>query len=252
MSAEDGNPRGLDWWVRLMSLILDCRACGRKLRVPEELLGLPVQCPSCGGKFDAVAPSTETLPAVPVINPAPASPAADVQVKLTLDDEPPAPPREELAPLLHPAPPPPFERPRERDDPGPAYCPACGESVSPSAIRCRFCGARLDGLADRPWEGPGAYGVRRDCEPHRGTLVLTLGILGLVLSCLAPLGLALSIPAWVMGSSDLKKMRNGEMDPAGRSSTNGGYVCGIIGTVLQLLCGGVRFFAIVFSVLDRF
>jgi hypothetical protein len=67
----------------------------------------------------------------------------------------------------------------------------------------------------QPWEQPGA--VRRDCEPHRGPLVLTLGILSIVCGslalgawlCFGPavllalLGLPLGIVAWVLGTRDL-------------------------------------------------
>lgn len=44
-------------------------------------------------------------------------------------------------------------------------------------------------------------------QPHRGTMILVFGILGLIV-CM-PLG----IVAWVMGSGDLKKMNAGLMDP---------------------------------------
>lgn len=61
---------------------------------------------------------------------------------------------------------------------------------------------------------------------HRGTLILILGILSIV--CCAPIGIA----ALIMGSSDLKEMDAGTMDPAGRGSTNAGKICGIIGLVI--------------------
>ena len=63
-------------------------------------------------------------------------------------------------------------------------------------------------------------------KPHRGTVVLVLGILGLVLC--APLGIA----AWVMGSGDMREMDAGTMDPAGRGTTQAGKICGMIGTIL--------------------
>ena len=66
-------------------------------------------------------------------------------------------------------------------------------------------------------------------KPHRGTLVLVLGILSLVVC--SPLG----IPAWIMGSNDLKEMDAGLMDPSGRDTTKAGRICGIIGTVLLLI-----------------
>ena len=67
-------------------------------------------------------------------------------------------------------------------------------------------------------------------KPHRGTLILVLGILGLVLGCFP-----LSIVAWVMGSGDLKEMDAGAIDPSGRSMTNAGKICGIIGTILAVI-----------------
>jgi len=63
-------------------------------------------------------------------------------------------------------------------------------------------------------------------KPHRGTLILVMGILSLIVC--APLG----IPAWVMGNSDLGQMDSGAMDPSGRSVTNAGRICGIIATIL--------------------
>ena len=66
-------------------------------------------------------------------------------------------------------------------------------------------------------------------KPHRGTLILVLGILGLVVC--APL----AIVAWVMGAGDLKEMDAGTMDPSGRGSTQAGKICGIIGTILLIL-----------------
>ena len=66
-------------------------------------------------------------------------------------------------------------------------------------------------------------------KPHHGTLILVFGILGLVVC--APLG----IVAWIMGSGDLKQMDAGAMDPSGRSLTNAGRICGMIGTILLVL-----------------
>lgn len=63
-------------------------------------------------------------------------------------------------------------------------------------------------------------------EPHRGTLLLVLGILSIVVcTILGPI-------AWVMANGDLKKIDSGVMDPEGRSNTNVGKILGIVGTVL--------------------
>jgi hypothetical protein len=64
-------------------------------------------------------------------------------------------------------------------------------------------------------------------KPHRGTLILVLGILGIVVC--GPLG----IVAWIMGNTDLKEIDGGLMDPAGRGNTNAGRICGMIATILM-------------------
>ncbi|MEO0414323.1 MAG: DUF4190 domain-containing protein [Verrucomicrobiota bacterium] len=73
-------------------------------------------------------------------------------------------------------------------------------------------------------------------QPHRGTTVLVLGILSLVVCpILGPF-------AWKMGNTDLAKISAGQMDPAGRDTTNAGKICGLIGTILLIL--GVIFWVI--------
>jgi hypothetical protein len=66
-------------------------------------------------------------------------------------------------------------------------------------------------------------------KPHRGTLILVLGILSLLVCGF------LGIPAWVMGNNDLKEIDAGAMDPAGRGNTNAGRICGMIGTILLVV-----------------
>jgi hypothetical protein len=74
-----------------------------------------------------------------------------------------------------------------------------------------------------------ADGVPASNRPHRGVLILILGILGMVLCC--PLGIA----AWVMGNSDLKAMQRGEMDRTGEGMTQAGKICGMISVALWVL-----------------
>ncbi|AFT68424.1 hypothetical protein B5T_00136 [Alloalcanivorax dieselolei B5] len=64
---------------------------------------------------------------------------------------------------------------------------------------------------------------------HRGALVLTLGLISLLV--FQPLGIA----PWVIGVQDLRAMREGRMDPEGRSTTLAGMVLGIIAIVLFVL-----------------
>lgn len=66
-------------------------------------------------------------------------------------------------------------------------------------------------------------------QPHRGTTILVLGILSIVLCFIC------GIFAWVMGNKDLAAMDAGQMDPEGRGNTNAGRICGIIGTIIGIL-----------------
>jgi predicted Zn finger-like uncharacterized protein len=170
-----------------MSDVVNCPQCERKLRVPEELLGKKVKCPTCGNTFTAEA------------GPAGAPPSP-----------PPPPPAEE-------------ERPSRR--------PPSDEDVQEEDRPSRR-GSRRDTRYDdepRPRRrSSGSY------APHRGTLILVLGILSIV--CMHILGPV----AWILGNNDLKEIRAGRMDPEGESNTNIGRILGIVGTCLLglgVVCG---------------
>ncbi len=68
-------------------------------------------------------------------------------------------------------------------------------------VDCPHCGRELTTPAPT-----------RRLEPHRGPLILTLGILGLFCWPAAT-------TAWVLGAADLQAMANGRMDKSGRSQT---------------------------------
>jgi len=140
----------------------------------------------------------------------------------------------------------------------PVKCPACSTTFSvaaggeePQAVPVALEGPQApitrsspaptmdEEEEERPWEELG----RRDAEPHRGTLILVLGIVSVVLSTLAfctagltgLIGAPLGIVAWVMGRRDLRKMRELRMDPEGNGFTQAGLICGIIGTIFSSL-----------------
>lgn len=70
-------------------------------------------------------------------------------------------------------------------------------------------------------------------RPHRGTAVLVLGILGLVICVIC------GIIAWVMGNNDLREMRAGTMDPTGEGMTRAGKICGMIAVILNVVALGI-------------
>jgi hypothetical protein len=192
-----------------MPTIVDCRSCGRKLRVADDLLGRQVKCPTCGEQF-------------------------------TTDDAAPA------------EPPPHLDLPREpsrRDDEKPVFdaepdkvCPACRRSVPGRALRCPHCTEPLGDEQSVPWD----MRQRRDAEPDRSGLILTLGIVSLFVPVVGPI---LGICAWVMAVRDMERMRRGQMDPRGMSSTQTGMICGIIGTVLEGLLSLMCVFPCLFGML---
>jgi hypothetical protein len=209
-----------------MSIFVDCPVCARQLRVPDDLLGDEVKCPTCGGTFAAPTEACSAVPATP-------RPAVVTETLAPLE-----------VGLRQAVPPVPTLRVRvveeEKGKPGPARaaqpagrqlrgCPACGEPVAANVRQCRACGEYLGETDDQPWP-------RLECEPHRGGLVLGLGITSivLILTCvLSIVGLPVGVAAWVIGHGDLQKMRAGMMDPEGWNTTHAGRTCGIIGTVLN-------------------
>ena len=75
--------------------------------------------------------------------------------------------------------------------------------------------------------------------PHRGGLILVLGLVGLLVGC--PI---FSLMAWVMGSSDLREMRSGRMDRSGEGLTQAGQLLGMI-VSLFWIAGCVGFLLII-------
>jgi hypothetical protein len=245
-----------------MAIIILCPSCQAQLHLPEEYVGRKVRCASCNSMFDGPPPSLVNRPAAadPVIdlpldlcldNPGtppsepPARPPARlvgaVELNLSLDDEREE-PRNGLPPPEVPIPVEiPQEKPPTRQPEDMVACPSCGTSVHNDSRRCYKCGKRLGKSVvydedDLPGQRGRLSEWRRDRMPHRGGAILALGITGLVclLFC-GVVGLGLSITAWVLGAADMNRYARRELDPEGYGPTNAGYICGIVGTVLNVL-----------------
>ncbi len=255
-----------------VAIFVECPACERKLRVPEELLGKKVKCPGCGGTFVGEDKTRTPAPKPPVsagnldlepedrTAPPPRGNKPD-KLQLELDDKPRPPPTapsdiEEMEEISsEPMKPRPVRaKPIKARDDGKEPCPYCGELIKQGATRCKHCGEDLDEEDDdRPSRrGKSKRSIRRssrDAVPHRASMVMTLGIISVSLLAVdffstcccgvlgamltSGVGLGLGIPAWIMGQKDLAKMRDGLMDPSGRGSTQTGWICGMIGTILH-------------------
>ena len=71
--------------------------------------------------------------------------------------------------------------------------------------------------------------------PHRGGMILTFGILGMV--CCTPF----SIAAWVMGRNDMQLIEDGAMDEAGAGTTKAGMICGMVACIITAAVFVYRF-----------
>jgi hypothetical protein len=82
----------------------------------------------------------------------------------------------------------------------------------------------LQRLGAMPHPGYGSYVL-----PPRGTTILVLGILSLVVcSFLGPV-------AWAMGNEEIRRIDSGQVDPMSRGSVTAGRVCGIVATAMMIL-----------------
>jgi hypothetical protein len=100
-------------------------------------------------------------------------------------------------------------------------------------------------MADYFEERPGtveAGPTPQQMAPHRGTLILVLGILGLVCCFIC------GIVAWVFANTDLREMATGRMDPSGRGLTQAGKICGIISVAWQIVVMVIWLMMMIFAV----
>jgi hypothetical protein len=184
-------------------MLVSCPNCSVKLDVPDEFQGRKVRCATCSSVFEARA-GTDGPPPLP------------------LPGKPPAPAAEEMPP----------PRPDRGED-------------DRHTDHDRHDRAH-DDLDDDDFEDSGPSRrrrhIRRDLEPHRGNLILGLGIGSIVsnvvaVCCIFPaiVGVPLGIVSLMLGLADVRKMDAGDMDPDGRGSTTAGYICAIIGLVFGVL-----------------
>jgi hypothetical protein len=66
--------------------------------------------------------------------------------------------------------------------------------------------------------------------PHRGVVILVLGICSFVTNCFV-----LGIVAWAMGNRDLREMEEGRMDREGLGLTQAGRIVGMVHVILSCL-----------------
>jgi hypothetical protein len=211
-------------------LEIGCPSCGRTLRVAEAHVGKQIRCPAC--QQISIAPEMAANAAAP--------------------EAPSAAQAERPATNWH-----------VRAPDGPIYGPIAWDEVLAWADEGRIdADCQLARAGDGPWQAateliptlpangssaalgqaaaapypwtPAAVSSASAAAngyvaPHRGGLVLILGLLGLF-SCAV-----FSVVAWVMGSHDLGEMRAGRMDRSGEGLTLTGMLLGMIVSIVSLV-----------------
>lgn len=212
-----------------MAIETQCTGCGRLLRVGDEHAGKQARCPVCQNIYVVPQPQSQPYQAPSVTQ----DRFAEARERET-------------------APPPSPDNWYLQTSDGQVYGPVSKSGLDKWATEgridatCRLRpgheGVWVDagevysqlGLAQRPvtanpfaeryaTAGTSMTSIGTYHLPHRGAIVLMLGVLTWFLQC--PLfGLA----AWLMGSRDLGEMRAGRMDPAGEGLTQVGRILGMI------------------------
>ena len=115
-----------------------------------------------------------------------------------------------------------------------ARCPSCQQVVPIPFPEVAAKPAPGDPFQEQsnPYQTPAidAYQERYK-TPHRGGLILTLGIFAILCNIMFIPG----ILAWIMGNGDIKQMDAGTMDESGRGVTQAGMIIGMVMTGLQVL-----------------
>jgi hypothetical protein len=116
------------------------------------------------------------------------------------------------------------------------------EAHAPAALRPRApleeeAPRRRRDFDDEDDDDPDFRPLRRQLTPHRGGMILAMGLLALVL--FPYVTIVCGPMAWVMGNSDLAEIRAERMDPSGEGLVQAGRVLGIIATLLFALGVGL-------------
>jgi phage FluMu protein Com len=191
-----------------MPQTIHCSHCQQLLSLRDEDVGKMVRCPRCTGVFTAVV--EEQPPQPPILG-------QDFEIAPEHPPPPPA-PQSHHEPVAHINPSPEFD--------GGIYAVQLDEEALVSPTN--------SGRPPRP--SPISFEEEEPyVQPHRGVLILVLGILSLVLACIPLAGWILGGIAMSMASTDERLMREKMMDRTGAPLTKAGQVCAIFGVFLASL-----------------
>jgi hypothetical protein len=196
-----------------------CPGCAEVYSVEDAKAGKSGKCPKCQADFvipqaDASVPAASSDPSAPPVE---IRPCPGCHAKLSVN---------------------------AGDVGKDVECPYCKSTfrAMASAGQARQSGAASDTVEDdRPrrsgerrerYDDDGEYaGTRRNrhLEPHRGSTVLTLVLVGFFCCVI------LTIAGTIMATIDLGKMKKGTMDPEGKGLTQAAQIIGFIAIGLNIL-----------------
>ena len=194
-----------------MSIEFNCHVCGKLLRTRDDRAGRTASCPACGEKLTVPGQSGDDdsyrLQNEPVDDEEEFEGEEFEGEEFEDDDDE-------------------FERPpaaRIESSGRSRSCPMCGERVSASAARCRYCGESL---------GRGRSRRRRNnSDSSLAVISLVFGILSIVFTlCCGCISLPSAVTAVVTGSIALSRINAGVAD--GKGMAIGGIACGAVGLLL--------------------
>lgn len=237
-----------------------CPGCSAKLRIGEEFAGQLARCPRCDTTYTVPERVDEPASALPTApgegtNGSVTTGGVANAVGTSDRDEPAAQElqaEEEVVAVTAVAelPPPDGTRWYLRTPEGPIYGPAAEGDLTRWVIEGRVTPDCYISPGDNTWHPapqlfpelltprPAAQVSEKTVEtisqrynqPHRGGLILILGIMGILTTCPIP-----GVMAWVMGSHDLEEMRGGRMDPRGLSMTQTGRFLGMVFSMVYIV-----------------
>lgn len=191
-----------------MPISIICTGCKKKLTVPDTAAGKKVRCPSCQAVIAVPAAEEFVEPEDDFVEPDEETAVAE-------------------APLPAKKKPAARKRRDAEDDDGYGLDEEAEEEREDLERRRKKKEKRRrrDDDEDR----------RRAVLPHRGVLILVIGILAIATGIIPILGWLFGAIALRMARADLPEMASGRMDRSGEGLTQAGNVCGYIGILLGLL-----------------
>ena len=169
-----------------MTIEFHCPSCGKFLQTTDDKAEAMAKCPGCTGEIRIPNRSEE----------------------LGQSSVPPIPSQKGHSNSSKP-----FDETVIGETNGPTKsCPLCGETVKAAAVICRFCGEDFAEVHEEVHEEQFLQ-TTPYLMPHRGGMLLALGIIGLV-----TFFFPLSIVTYFMAANDLKEIKANRMDPEGEGA----------------------------------